>query len=104
MQNVTSKEIAAELMRKIKDAQEGKNLSGAESMCRCVDTLIKLARLEMDYARMRNEKPALAYLSNGEGLVLPPAKPSAIEVVNGKKPTQIDKAVDKVAARLKGTW
>lgn len=84
MEAGTSREIAASLMRKIQDANDGRNLVGAETMCRCVDTLIRLARLEMDYARMRNEKPSVPYLANGR--------------------SEIDKAVDTVAAKLKGTW
>jgi hypothetical protein len=61
-------------MDKIDDAKQGKNLSGAETMCRCIDTLVKLARLEMDYARLRRESPALPYLVGGEAELSPTEK------------------------------
>lgn len=70
----TTKDIAQALMEKIEDAKAGKNLSGAETMCRCIDTLVKLARLEMDYARIRRESPALPYLVGGEVELSPTEK------------------------------
>ena len=77
-----SKDIAGALIQKIEDAKEGKNLCGAETMCRCVDTLIKLARLEMDYQRMRQQLPAIDFLSDGEVLAEPEHDPDAPDPVS----------------------
>lgn len=74
-----SKGIANALIQKIQDAKDGKNISGAETMCRCVETLIKLARLEMDYQRMRQQKPMVDFLTDGEDLDEPQVESSLPE-------------------------
>lgn len=81
---LSSKEIASALMRKINEAAQGKDAIASEIMCRCTDTLIKLARLEMDYAQLRQEKPQIGYLKGGI--------------------CTVDEGVEKVKEALKGTW
>lgn len=62
MTNVTSSaELARLLLDKAKAASTGKDLTGAETLCRCTETFIKLARLEMELSgTVRNGTKQLA--------------------------------------------
>lgn len=49
---ISSSELVKLLVDKARDASAGKNLQGVDGLCRVTETMIKLARLEMDYAKI----------------------------------------------------
>lgn len=53
----TSGELAALLLSKAKEVATGKNLAGTDTLCRCTETVIKLARLEMDFQKLAGIAP-----------------------------------------------
>lgn len=62
----TSSELAKLLLAKARDSADGKNLTGADTLCRVTETVIKLARLEMDLSRTA--------VAAGGGLLAAPAR------------------------------
>lgn len=55
----TSQQLSEVLLKKMEDVAEGKNLAGADTLCRLTETYIKLKTLEMQYAVARKCMPEL---------------------------------------------
>ena len=112
----SSSEIAALLLAQIADCQAGRNLAEAIAVCKSVDTLISLARLQMDYSKLRGEKPAVAFMDIAPRMiearhhepprVEPPVEAPAVtdavkeKVVINKNATSIEHAITAAVAEL----
>lgn len=70
---ISSSELVKLLVDKARDASAGKNLQGVDSLCRVTETMIKLARLEMDYSKIP--------INGGKAAMLaPPARWTPLDV------------------------
>lgn len=63
-------DIAVLLMAKMEDVAQGKNISGAETLCRLTEAFCKLVTTQMVYAANNNTQPTIAEI----GQVMAPAK------------------------------
>jgi hypothetical protein len=61
-----SNDIAKMLCARMEEVSKGENLAGADTLCRLVETFIKLATLEIQYANARGMQPAAAFLKEPE--------------------------------------
>jgi hypothetical protein len=55
----TANDIAALLMAKMEDVAQGKNIAGAETLCRLTEAFCKLVTTQMVYAANNNLPPSI---------------------------------------------
>jgi hypothetical protein len=95
----TSRDLVQLLFAKAQASAAG-TVVGAESMCRCTETIIKLAKLELEYAKQCQKAPSLLYLSPCEP---DPAgwRPVDVGGLDLMEPEELKKAIAGGEAYLK---